>query len=59
MSNIDVLAVAKLPTFLLVPLTQAFTVHERLHETDAACSTRPRRASAASPAAASRRSAPR
>jgi hydroxypyruvate reductase len=36
LSNIDVLTVAKLPTFLLVPLTQAFTVHERLHETDPA-----------------------
>ena len=32
---IDVLTVARLPTFLLAPLTQAFTVHERLHETDA------------------------
>jgi hydroxypyruvate reductase len=31
---IDLLSVAKLPTFLMAPLQQAFTVHERLHETD-------------------------
>ena len=36
MSDIDVLTVAKLPTFLLVPLLQAFNIHEQLHETDGA-----------------------
>lgn len=34
MSDIEVLAVARLSPFLLDPLKQAFTVHERLHETD-------------------------
>jgi lactate dehydrogenase-like 2-hydroxyacid dehydrogenase len=35
-SDIDVLAVAKLPPFLLEPLRERFTVHERLHEADPA-----------------------
>jgi lactate dehydrogenase-like 2-hydroxyacid dehydrogenase len=33
-SDIDVLAVAKLSPFLTEPLKAAYTVHERLHETD-------------------------
>lgn len=36
MPEIDVLAVAKLPPFLLEPLRERFTVHERVHETDPA-----------------------
>jgi hydroxypyruvate reductase len=34
--EIDVLAVAKLPPFLLEPLRERFTLHERVHETDPA-----------------------
>ena len=33
-SDIEVLAVAKLSPFLTEPLHAAYTVHERLHETD-------------------------
>jgi hydroxypyruvate reductase len=32
----DLLTVARLPPFLMQPLQGAFTVHERLHELDAA-----------------------
>lgn len=37
--TIDVLAIAKLPPFLVEPLRSAFTLHDRLHETDAAAFT--------------------
>ncbi|MBS0447249.1 MAG: 2-hydroxyacid dehydrogenase [Proteobacteria bacterium] len=36
LSATEILSVAKLPPFLLDPLRAAFTVHERLHETDPA-----------------------
>jgi hydroxypyruvate reductase len=36
MSRPEILAVAKLPPFLMEPLQAAYTVHERLHETDPA-----------------------
>ena len=36
----EVLVVAKLPPFLMQPLQQAYTVHDRTHETDAAAFAR-------------------
>ena len=36
MSKPEILVVAKLPPFLMEPLQQAYTVHDRLYETDAA-----------------------
>lgn len=36
MSRPEILAVAKLPPFLMEPLQAAYTVHDRLHETDPA-----------------------
>jgi hypothetical protein len=36
LSDIHVLAVAALPPFLMHPLREAFSVHDRLHATDAA-----------------------
>lgn len=40
LSRPQILAVAKLPPFLMEPLQQAFVVHDRLHETDPAAFAR-------------------
>ncbi|MEO7952876.1 MAG: 2-hydroxyacid dehydrogenase [Polaromonas sp.] len=36
----EILVVSKLPAFLMEPLQQAYTVHDRIHETDAAAFAR-------------------